>query len=257
MTHVSSHRPGTPCWVDLMTPDVEAARSFYGALFDWTFDIGGPESYGYTMCKLGGRNAAGMGQKPPDAPFPSAWSVYFAVADADETAAKIRGAGGQVVMEPMDVSDAGRMAVCADPGGAVFGLWQARQHTGAEIIDEPGAMTWREVNTRDGARIRDFYASIFDLEHHKMEGMDYWTLNVGDKAHAGVLQMDAHWPAEVPPHWMTYFAVPDVEAAAAHLTELGGKVCVPAFDSPYGRIAVVEDLAGAVFSIIKLSEPAK
>lgn len=248
-----SHRPGTPCWFDLMTNDLEGSRTFYGGLFDWTFEIG-PEQMGYyTMCRRGDRNAAGMGQIPPGGPFPPCWSVYFCVDSVDETVAKVEDAGGQIIAEPMDVPQAGRMAICADPTGAVFGLWQPGEHRGAGIVDEPGAMTWCEVNTRDAAKAREFYGQVFGATSHQMEGMDYWTLHQGDQTVAGVLQMDQNWPAEMPPHWMAYLAVADADAAAQKIAQLGGSVKVPPFDTPYGRICVAMDPAGAVFSVIALN----
>jgi predicted enzyme related to lactoylglutathione lyase len=152
----------------------------------------------------------------------------------------------------------GRLAFCMDPTGAAFGLWQPMRHTGARVVDEHGAMTWAEVNTRDAVKARDFYASVFGAEPSRLEGenMEYYTLKKGDKTFGGVLQMNDQWPANVPPHWMAYFAVDDADAAARRVTELGGKVMHGPFDTPYGRIAVVSDPAGAVFSIIKLSSPA-
>jgi hypothetical protein len=253
MSNVDRHAPGTPSWFDLMTPDPEGARKFYGEIFGWTFDIGGPESGHYTMCKLGGRNAAGMGKRPDNAPFPAAWNVYFSTEDVDAHCGRVREAGGQVMMPPMDVMDAGRLAFCMDPTGAAFGFWQPRVHSGAQVVDEPGAMAWTEVLTRAGEQARDFYAKVMGLDPRKMEGMEYHTLHKGEKAVAGVMQMDEKWPAEVPPHWMAYFAVGDADAAATRIKELGGKVNHGPFDTPYGRIAVVSDPYGAVFSIIKLS----
>ncbi|NVB77070.1 MAG: VOC family protein [Kofleriaceae bacterium] len=239
-----------------MTTDAEKAREFYKGLFEWTFAIGGPESGHYAMANLGNDHVAGLGQIGPEMKMPPAWSVYFASDDLDDTITKVKAAGGNVMMGPMDVMEEGRMAVFTDPTGAVFGVWQPKRHTGAQRIDEPGAMTWYEVNTPDAAKARDFYCSVFDLEPHKMEGgpIEYYTLHKGAKTVGGVLQMTKEW-AGVPPHWMAYFAVPNTDAAAKKLTALGGKVSVPAFDTPYGRIAVVNDPTGAVFSIVQL--PAK
>ncbi len=236
-----------------MTNDLEEARQFCGGLFDWSFDIGPEQMGSYTMCRSHGRNAAGMGKMPADAPFPPSWNVYFSVESVDDTLAKIKEAGGQLIVEPMDIPLAGRMAFCVDPTGAAFGLWQPREHKGAAVVDEPGSMTWCEVNTRSGENARDFYATVFGLDPHKMEGMDYWTLHTGDKTAAGVMQMDARWPAEVPPHWMAYFAVVDADTSANKVIELGGTVKVPPFDTPYGRICVVSDPSGAVFSILALN----
>lgn len=256
MSNVDRHEPGTPSWFDLMTPDPEKARAFYGALFGWTFQIGGPESGHYSMCQRNGRNAAGIGQMPPGAPFPSTWNVYLAVTSTDESCARIKDKGGAVVMGPMDVMQEGRLAFCADPTGAHFGLWQPKNHHGAGIRDEHGSMTWAEVNTRDAAKAREFYAAVFGLEAKKMEGADiqYWTLHKGPITAGGIMQMDARFPANVPSHWLAYFAVSSCDTSTAQLAKLGGKVMAPAFDTPYGRIAVVTDPFGAPFAIIQLAQ---
>jgi predicted enzyme related to lactoylglutathione lyase len=251
MTKIEKHAPGTVSWFDLMTPDPEAARKFYASLFGWTYDIGGPESGGYAMCKSGDLNAAGIGKRPADAPYPSVWTVYFSVDDADATAAAIKSAGGTMMMPPMDVMDVGRMAIAIDPTGAAFGLWQPKKHIGASVRDQHGAMGWQECLTRDPDKARDFYARVFKLEPVKMEGMDYWTLNRGKDMHAGIWKMDASMPAQVPPHWQPYFVVDDTDAAVAKVSSGGGKVMKPAFDTPYGRMAVVTDPFGATFSVIK------
>lgn len=260
MSKIDRHIPGTPSWGDLMTPDPEGARKFYGGLFGWTFAGGDDASMGfYAQCQIDGRNVAGMGKMPEGSPMPSAWSVYFDGVDADALAARIGENGGQVMMGPMDVMDFGRMLVAADPTGAVFGVWQGKSHTGAQLVDEPGSMCWHEVNTRDAVKAKDFYGKVFGLETRKLEapGVEYYTLHQGEKTAGGVLQMDAHWPAELPPHWMVYFAVADVEASAARIEALGGKVGVKPFDTPYGRMAVATDPWGAHFTIMVPSSAAK
>lgn len=258
MSTIERHIAGTPSWFDLMTPDLDGALKFYGGLFGWTFDVGSPETGRYTMAKVGGRNAAGIGTQPPGASFPSAWSVYFE-GNADEIAERVKANGGQIMMEPMDVMDFGRMLVAVDSTGAVFGVWQPKSHTGAQVVDEPGAMAWQEVATRDAAKAVDFYARVFSLEPNKMDapGITYYTLHKGPKTAGGVMQMNEQWPAEIPPHWMPYFAVENTDAAAAKVEELGGKVEVKPFDSPYGRIAVIADPWGAHFTVIVPSELAK
>lgn len=236
-----------------MTPDLEQARKFYGGLFNWTFTVGAPETGHYTMCKLDGKNVAGMGKQEAGAPYPTSWSIYFIVDDIDSSAGKVGERGGKVVMGPMNVTDEGRMAVCMDPTGAVFGLWQGKSHHGSQVVNEPGSMVWHEVNTRNGTAARDFYSSVLGLEPQKLEGagIEYWTLNKGGVAEAGVLQMNDQWPAAVPAHWMNYFAVADADAAARKVTELKGQVKVQPFDTTYGRIAVVSDPMGASFALIK------
>jgi hypothetical protein len=256
MSTIDKHIPGTVSWFDLMTPDLERARKFYGGLFGWSFEIGPAETHFYTMCRIDGRNAAGMGQQPESAPYPSAWNCYFQSESADADAARVQENGGEVVMGPMNVMEEGRLAFCMDPTGAAFGLWESKRHKGAGVINQPGAMTWFEVNTRDAAKARDFYSAVFGLEARKMDapGMEYYTLHKGDTTAAGVLQMNEQFPASIPPHWLAYFAVDTIDEAVKKVNELGGQVRNGPFDSPYGMIAVVADPFGAVFSVIQLSQ---
>jgi predicted enzyme related to lactoylglutathione lyase len=146
------------------------------------------------------------------------------------------------------------MAVFADPTGAVFGVWQAKQHRGAEVIDEPGAMTWHEVYSHDATKAREFYGRVFGFEPKRLDSteIEYWTLHKGDKTVGGVMQMTASMPKDLPSHWNTYFAVPDADAAAKKVTALGGRVMAPPVDTPYGRMATVFDPLGAAFCIVKV-----
>lgn len=250
MTTIDKHPVNTPSWFDLMTPDPDKARAFYGALFGWQFQVSGPEYGGYAMATTAGRSAAGVGKLPPGAPYPSAWTVYFGVDNADRTCAAIKEHGGNVMMGPMDVGDQGRMAIATDPTGAVFGLWQPKAHAGAGVKDQHGAMGWQECHTRDAVKARDFYAKVFGLEPKKIEGMDYWTLDRAGKQYGGVM-LDKDLPAQVPPHWLAYFDVDDTDKAVATTTARGGKVIHPAFDTPHGRMAILADPFGAVFAVIR------
>jgi len=256
MPKVTTPEMGTPVWMDLMTPDLEKARAFYGPLLGWSFVIGSKESHYYTLCQVNGLNAAGMGQLPPGMSAPPAWTLYFGVEDIHAAAALVQKHGGHVGMGPIDVFDQGRLAICADPTGAHFGLWQSLKHQGAQLVNEPGAMTWRDLKTRDAAAARAFYGAVFGLEAKKLEGMghmQYWTLHKGQTTVGGILQMTAASPAEVPAHWQCYFAVPDADVAVKQATELGGKVLREPLDSPYGRVAALADPSGATFTVIKLT----
>ena len=248
--------PGTVSWVDMQAPDLDKARRFYGELLGWSF-IGGDDAdtQFYTTAQIRGRNVAGIAKLSSQSPFPAGWIVYLATDNADETARKVSDAGGTVLMHPMDVMEHGRMAVFADPTGAAFGIWQAKQHRGAQVVDEPGAMTWHEVYTRDLTKGREFYARVFGLEQKRLDSpsMEYWTLHKGPKTVGGIMQMTDAMPKDLPAHWTTYFAVADADAAAKKVTLLGGRTMAPPFDTPYGRMAAVFDPFGAGFSIIKLS----
>jgi len=255
MPKIDKAVPNTVVWADLPTPELDKARSFYGELLGWSFSEADDAGTGfYTTGLREGRRVAALWQKPPEMPV-SAWSIYFGTDSADDTAKKVQAAGGEVIQAPMDVMEYGRMAVFSDPSGAVFGVWQSKSHTGAQVVNEPGAMAWHELYSRDAAKVKDFYARVFSLEVKKMEGgdMQYWTFHQGQDTVAGLMQMGPQFPKDVPPHWNTYFAVADTDAAVAKLQQLGGQVFQPPSDTPYGRMSAVADPFGATFSLIKPS----
>lgn len=245
---------GTPCWVDIGVPDIQKAATFYSALFGWNVEDTGPESGGYRMCSVGGRPVAGIGgQASPDSGV--YWTTYIASDDANLTAAEIKAAGGQALMEPFDVLDVGRMFIAVDPGGAPFGVWQSRTHTGTQIANEPGSVIWNENLSRHYDANQAFYAAVFGYTFGDMgaEGMRYATLDLDGKTVGGIGEIGADQPADVPATWRTYFGVADTDAAVAKATELGGRVLTPAWDSPYGRMAVVSDDQGAVFALMSVA----
>ena len=243
---------GAPCWFDLMSPDVEAAAAFYARLFGWTYDVSGPDYGHYHLAHLDGRAAAGIGQMPAGAGFPSAWTVYMAAGDAGAMAARARELGGAVVTEAFEVPGMGRMAIVRDPGGAVFGLWQPLSHRGFGITHEPGAMGWCEVNVPDAEAARAFYTELLDAEARPLDSdavpATYYVLSKDGDAVGGILGMNEDWQG-VPPHWMPYFEVEETDAVAEAAKDAGGQVSVAPFDTEYGRIAVVTDPFGAVFSV--------
>ncbi|WP_163509947.1 VOC family protein [Fodinicola acaciae] len=257
MVQKTSYLPGTPNWVDLGSPDPDAAAEFYAELFGWEVsEPGPPESGSYRMGLLRGLPVAGIGAQ--QAPGPPYWTTYVSVTDADLTAKEARAAGGQVLMEPMDVMEFGRMAVFTDPGGAAFSVWQPKQHIGASLVNEPGALTWNELLTRDADSVTSFYGSVFGWTASplSMGGSEYTEWKIGDATVGGMMQMDDNFPPDLPPHWMVYFAVADADASAKKVTELGGAVHQPPMDIPPGRFALVADPQGAMFSIIALTNAA-
>jgi uncharacterized protein len=247
---------GTPCWIDLGVPDIPTASAFYNGLFGWDIQDTGPESGGYCMCEVDGMPVAGIGPKM-DPNTPTYWTTYLATDNADETAAKIKAAGGQVVVEPFDVMDVGRMAIAMDPAGAPFGLWQAKLHTGIRMANEPGSLIWNENMSRDYEGNKAFYGAVFGYTFGDIgaEGMNYATLDLDGGTVGGIGEIGSDQPAEMPANWGAYFAVADTDAAVAKAIELGGSVVAPAWDSPYGRMAVVSDNQGAVFALMS-SAPA-
>lgn len=257
MAQVEDHVPFTPGWIDIGA-DVEGAKAFYSALFGWeTVDAGPPEETGgYGFFLKGGRMVAGYGpQQNAGAPF---WTTYVIVPDAEDVAAKVSAAGGQVVLPPMDVMDQGRMAVFQDAGGAFFSVWQPGQHRGAQVVKEDGAFTWAELDTRDVAGAKAFYEAVFGWGSETSEGggMVYTEWKLGGESIGGMMDMPPMVPAEVPPYWLVYFQVADVDAAAARVGELGGSVMAPPMDFPGGRFAVVADPQGAVFGLMSGGESA-
>jgi len=243
---------GTPSWVDLMVPDPAAAGEFYGRLFGWEIQDLGEEAGGYRIAQKAGRPAAGIGPVPEDQEVPPVWTTYIAVDDVDAIVSKIDAAGGQTLMPAMDVMDAGRMAVVSDAAGAVFGLWQARNHKGAEIVNEPGSLTWNENMTRDYDGARKFYADVFGYEYEDVgdESFKYSVLQLSGSPVGGIGEIGANLPAEVPPHWMPYFSVADTDETLRLAESLGGQVLMPAQDSPYGRMAVLQGAQGERFAVI-------
>jgi uncharacterized protein len=256
MPEVSAYAPGTPSWVDLASPDPDASARFYGGLLGWEAVDTGPveETGGYRMLQLRGRNVAGLGPTQGEGQ-PAMWTTYVGTDDAEAVAARVREAGGQVIMEPFDVLGVGRMAVFSDPGGAFFSVWQPQTHHGADVVNEPGALAWNELATRDIDAAKAFYGAVFgwDAETNAYGETSYSEWKLDGRSIGGMIAMNEQWPAEVPPHWMVYLAVADADAAVERAQELGGKVAVPPTDTPAGRFAVLNDPHGAVFSVIALT----
>jgi uncharacterized protein len=265
--------PGVPCWIDTSQPDPEAAVDFYSGLFGWEFeDVMPPESEGkYFMARLRGGHVAAVGSIPQGAPPMAMWNTYVWVESADETASKVQDAGGKTLMEPFDVMDAGRMAVFADPEGAAFCVWQAKQSKGAQIVNEAGSLNFNGLNTRDVEGAKSFYGSVFGWQTLTLDGgFEMWTLpGYGDHLEesnptlrkdqdeagapagfedvvASIVPISDDQP-DVAAHWNVTFAVDDADATAAKATELGAKVLVPPVDAPWVRMTVLEDPQGAAF----------
>lgn len=258
VVRTASWPPGTPCWIDVMVPDRHAARTFYGPLFAWDFEEGGPETGYYTSCERGGYRVGGIGEPPPgvEAP-PAAWTTYLSVEDARATAEKVAAAGGTVLVAPDEVQGMGAFAVFADPTGAPFGVWQSMGHTGSDVANEPGSLVWSEVMTHDFERAQAFYEQVFGYTFTDLsgEGFTYATMDIDGRSIGGVGQYSAETPADRPAAWSVYFAVADTDAALARITELGGKVVAEAEDTEYGRVAIASGPFGEEFSLMSVTEP--
>ena len=252
---VERHEPGVPCWVDLGTGDIPKGAEFYSALFGWKVELGGEEVGGYSVANLRDRPVAGLGpQMNPGRPY---WNSYVSVDSADDAVAKAKANGATVIMEPMDVMDAGRMAIFADPLGAVISVWQPNTMIGCGIVNEPNSFSWSELITTDIEKSKQFYGAVFGWgaqTHGEGGPMAYTEWKVGDRSVGGMMPKPPMMPAEVPPHWSVYFSVDGTEAAMDKVKELGGQVVMGPMDLEPGKIAVVSDPQGAVFNVITLSE---
>lgn len=262
MTEMSSYTPGTFCWMELGTTDTKAGKQFYTSLFGWSvkeFPIG-PDQV-YTMFQIEGKDVAAMYQQDIEQQaqgIPPHWLSYVSVDNVDEAAKKVKALGGQVLTEPFDVFEAGRMAPVLDPQGAAFALWQPGQHIGARLVNQPGSLCWNELATSDAGKATAFYTQLFDWQAEIMEmGDGPYTLFMHEgRQAAGMMQMTEEW-GNIPPHWMAYFAVEDCDRTLQQVTELGGKVLMgPLEAGEIGRFATIQDPQGAAFSIIKLNNPA-
>ena len=239
---------GMPCWADLSAPDVVAAGEFYRRVLGWSIEHQGEEYGHYAIASVDGRAAAGIG--PTQDGAPNAWTVYLASDDADATAAAITEHGGTVIAAPFDVGPLGRMLIAADPTGAAFGVWQAGEHIGANVVNEPGALSWDDLRTTDPPAAWAFYAGVFgyDVRPLAEAGPAYSLFHLaGDETPAGGIGAMFGVPEGTPPHWLAYFGVADADTAVAAVEAGGGSVLAPAFDTPYGRMAGVTDPDGAVF----------
>lgn len=256
---------GSPNWLDLGTPDLRGAESFYGGLFGWRFRSAGPEAGGYGMFQLDDRTVAGAMTVPPEQ-APPGWMVYFRTPDADATATAVRDAGGTVLFEPMDVFDLGRMAVFADPAGVGFAVWQPGAHKGMDVVNDPHTLCWTELYTRDPAAAMAFYGAVLGIESSSVPWPDgtgsYILLTPpgggDDSSFGGVVPLDTD-PVEAAegPYWTPYFEVPDADATAAKAEQLGGTVrLAPTELGGVGRFAKLSDPYGARFAVIT-SAPAQ
>lgn len=252
-TRTSPWPNGVPSWADLATPDMTAASAFYTAVLGWEMSGGSEEYGGYVIALESGRAAAGLA--PQGEGMPNAWTLYFASDDAEGTAQAITDAGGTVLMPVTDVGPMGRMLIASDPSGAAFGIWQAGQMIGASVVNEPGGMVWEDLRSTDPAAAQAFYRSVFGyrVEPVEMAPPDYGTFALpGEQAPLGGMGPMMGAPDGAPSHWLVYFAVADTDAAVTSAQATGGTVLAPAFDSPYGRMAVLQDPTGAAFCVMAI-----
>lgn len=249
--------PGSPNWIDLGSPDVEATAAFYSDVLGWTLHPLGPEAGGYGFFQQHGNTVAAVG--PLGEGQTSAWTIYFNVPDADATTKAVEQAGGTIRLEPMDVFTNGRMAQFTDPGGAEFAVWQPGETKGVDELNTPGSVSWVELHSAEPKAAQEFYGSTLGWTAAEMPMSDgQYTLfspeGGGENSEiAGVAQLqEGHSP-----HWLPYFETEDVDAAVARATEAGGSVVMPATDYPeVGRMAWLTDPFGARFALMRAAQPA-
>lgn len=240
---------GTPCWADVVVPDVPAASAFYGTVLGWELEDMGEQFGHYTMARYGGRDAAAL-SPPMDPSQPATWTVYIATEDVDATVKLVTENGGAVVAPAMDVPDNGRMAIVTDPTGGVVGLWQASGMIGCQIYNEVGGMMWEDARFTDPTAGQEFYAAVFGHTFEPVPGApdDYVTFHAGGDPLGGMGGMMGA-PEGTPSHWLPYFGVADVDAAAEAARAGGGRVLMEPETTTYGRMAVLTDPFGATFAV--------
>lgn len=261
MAQRTGYAPGVFSWIELATPEPAAAKQFYGGLFGWeTRDDPIPDGGAYTMAQLAGEEVAGMMEQPEQqraAGVPPNWFCYVTVGTADEAAGRAAALGGTVHAGPFDVMDSGRMAVIADPTGAMFGAWEPRAHAGSGRVNEPGALTWNELATGDVPAASRFYQDLFGWTVTELDtggGPRYWSIGHDGAAagrNGGIRELSPDQASGgVPPHWLPYFAVESTEASLATAGRLGGHTLFPPTRVPSGTFAVLGDPQGAVLGIV-------
>jgi len=252
----SSYAQGTPNWVDLSTTDHEAAKTFYGELFGWTFDdqpIPGSDTV-YSMALKGDGVVGAISAQSAETAaqnVPPMWNTYLAVDDVDAALARADAAGGKIAMPAFDVMDAGRMAFVIDPSGAPVALWQAKDHIGATLVNEPGALIWNDLRADDPIVAAAFYVAVFGLtgDAQNWDTTPYISLKVGGEPVAGISERP---DGEGPSGWQIYFAVDDTLAVTEKAKALGGTALVEPTDTPIGPMATLADPQGAVFNVISI-----
>jgi predicted enzyme related to lactoylglutathione lyase len=261
MSERTSYAPGTPCWVDLGTPDVEAAARFYGELFGWDVPER-PDSGsmgGYRRAIKNGKDVAGVMPLMQEGQ-PPAWSTYVSVDDIEAIGRAVQENEGTMIAEPMAVANYGRLAIFTDPEGAFFGMWEPADFAGAELVNEPGTVGWNELNTRNPEGAKAFYSAVFGWEPNDIEMKDGGTYTewlVDGSQVAGMLDMRGRMPDEIPPHWGVYFGTEDADATVEKVEAGGGELLFGPMDIEPGRMATVKDPFGASFNVMAPSEELK
>jgi predicted enzyme related to lactoylglutathione lyase len=244
---------GSPCWVDLYTSDPERSQAFYNQLFGWTCEAAGEEYGGYFNFSKDGVQVAGGMRNDGESGAPDHWSVYLASANAEATVEAAAARGGAVIVPAMPVMELGSMAVVSDPGGDAIGIWQPGLHKGFGLFGEPGTPSWFELHTRAYDAAVEFYRAVFKWDARAMSDAPefrYTTLNEGEEQRAGIMDASV-FPDGAPTGWSIYFGTEDTDKSLARIVDLGGKIVLPAEDTPYGRLAQASDPTGSLFKLVQ------
>jgi uncharacterized protein len=248
MPEMARYEHGVPSWVDIGTHDLSAGVRFYSELFGWDGQDMGEEAGHYTIVTKNGRQVAAI--SPAQDPGPPRWTTYINVADVDEVTRKAEAAGGKVIVAPMDVMTAGRMAIFMDSTGATIAAWQPGEHIGAQLVNEPGAFIWSELSSSDVGKSKAFYSAVFGWDWGG--GDDYAEAQVSGRTIGGLMPRPPGTPADVPDNWLVYFGTADVDAGVQQATGLGARVVAGPADIPgTGRFAVLTDPQGAAFALFQ------
>lgn len=243
--------PGTPNWVDLAADDANAAARFYCGLFGWNCER--QSTRDYRVCKLDGSDVGGIGPKQPGTEhLPSRWTTYLATNHLDRTLDAMTAHEGTELLT-REVESHGRMAIAADPNGAIFGLWQAAEHIGTERSTDPGMLVWSEALSEDFETAREFYTTVFGYRAEEIGGYNrYAALYADGKPVAGTGELHPDFPAGTPPHWLPYFATGSTDQTVAQAVTAGGEILGEPLETDFGRMAVLADPEGARFAVIQL-----
>ncbi len=259
MTEATLFIPGTPCWIDVSTPDPAGSRDFYAGLLGWSYRIDpDPQSGHYTYALIDDSPVAGLSGVAAEPQQPVVWTLYLASAGIAHTATVVDQCGGQVLYGPAEITGQGNILIAADPTGCPIGFWQP---TSSWIFryQQPGAFCWAEVDTWNGTTVDKFFARLFGYRQQQLGDLatlDYTTWTLGEQTWLGRLQMGPEFPADTAPHWLPHFAVDPAsgtDAETFRAVQLGARVRADPFDSVLGRISVIDDPFGATFALLDTS----
>jgi uncharacterized protein len=250
MGELSAYPVGTPCWVELAAAQRESALGFYHDLFGWDYEVM-TARFDHSFAMLRGHPVASIRQRA-EGERAMGWMTYLLVADLDAAVHLVHELGGTVVATPVDLGDLARTATVVDVTGAVFGLWQPGRHPGTRLDEGPGTVAFNEVGTLDVSSARAFYQELFGYEAHDTSAADFEhvELRAGGRTVAALYELGNEMLADIPPSWMTYFAVADVDTTIEITERRGGQLAGAPLDTEFGRMASLRDPEGSIFSVI-------